>query len=151
MRSWLFIPADSERKLARGLEAGADMVILDLEDSVAPSAKEAARNITAAFLAEQAGKSGRPALLVRVNALDTGLTGADVDAVMPSRPDSRSSTTATRGRRVRISSHASTPSSASSTWRPSNSSIFTSEGVRARRASTTRGASAAGGARSPVE
>ena len=87
MRSMLFVPGDSPRKMEKALGSVTDALILDLEDSIAPSAMEAARNITAAFLAEQAGKSGRPALLVRVNALDTGLTGADVDAVMPSRPD----------------------------------------------------------------
>ena len=38
-RSWLFVPADSERKIARALESEADAVIFDLEDSVAPSQK----------------------------------------------------------------------------------------------------------------
>ena len=43
MRSMLFVPADSERKLARGLESGADALILDLEDSVAAANRPAAR------------------------------------------------------------------------------------------------------------
>ena len=38
-RSWLFVPADSERKLARALECGADAVIVDLEDAVTPERK----------------------------------------------------------------------------------------------------------------
>jgi citrate lyase subunit beta/citryl-CoA lyase len=45
MRSMLFVPADSERKLARGLEAGADALILDLEDSVAASNRPIARKL----------------------------------------------------------------------------------------------------------
>ncbi|WEX07573.1 CoA ester lyase [Chelativorans sp. AA-79] len=83
MRSLLFVPADSERKLEKALESGADVLILDLEDSVAPSRKEEARRIAAGFLMKQ--KS--PALLyVRVNALSTGLTDDDLAAVVPARP-----------------------------------------------------------------
>ena len=44
-RSWLFVPADSERKITRALDSNADAIIFDLEDSVAPSAKAAARDI----------------------------------------------------------------------------------------------------------
>src|SRR3954454_16780359 len=44
-RSWLFVPADSERKIAKALETDADAVIFDLEDSVAPGMKAAARDI----------------------------------------------------------------------------------------------------------
>ena len=83
MRSLLFVPGDSPRKLAKGLESGADALILDLEDSVGPDGKAEARGITARFLAE-AGAG--PLLFVRVNALDTGLTDADLDAVLPGRP-----------------------------------------------------------------
>ncbi|HEX2151560.1 MAG TPA: aldolase/citrate lyase family protein, partial [Stellaceae bacterium] len=50
MRSLLFVPADSERKLARGLEAGADALILDLEDSVAASNRPTARRLAREFL-----------------------------------------------------------------------------------------------------
>ena len=42
-RSWLFVPADSERKIAKALESDADAIIFDLEDSVAPAQKEKAR------------------------------------------------------------------------------------------------------------
>ena len=83
MRSLLFVPGDDARKLGKALESGADALILDLEDSVAPAAKAAARETTAQFLA-QAPRG--PLLFVRVNALDTGLTDADLDAVLPGRP-----------------------------------------------------------------
>ncbi len=50
MRSFLFVPADSERKLARGPQAGADALILDLEDLVAPANRPAARALARRFL-----------------------------------------------------------------------------------------------------
>jgi citrate lyase subunit beta/citryl-CoA lyase len=84
MRSLLFVPADSDRKLAKGLESGADALILDLEDSVAAGRKAAARETALAFLKAHAG---RHRLVVRVNALDTGLTDADLDGVVAGRPD----------------------------------------------------------------
>ena len=87
MRSFLFVPADSEKKLARGLESGADAVILDLEDSVSAGRKEAAREMALAFLKAHAPQAKRPRLVVRVNALDTGLTDADLDGVVPGQPD----------------------------------------------------------------
>ena len=87
MRSLLFVPGDSPRKLDKALEAGADALILDLEDSVALSAKEGARATTAAFLRDARGRPGRPLLFVRVNALPTGLVDADLDGVMPAGPD----------------------------------------------------------------
>lgn len=87
MRSLLFVPGDSARKLEKGMASGADALIIDLEDSVAPSAKTEARTVTAGFLREALDQAGRPRLLVRVNALDTGLTDADLDAVMTAGPD----------------------------------------------------------------
>ncbi|MBB6410934.1 citrate lyase beta subunit [Mesorhizobium sangaii] len=53
MRSLLFVPGDSERKLEKGFGAGADVVIVDLEDSVAPHNKALAREIAARFIAER--------------------------------------------------------------------------------------------------
>lgn len=85
MRSWLFVPGDSPRKLEKAWSSGADVLILDLEDSVAPQAKAEARRISADFLAAAPG-AGSPRLFVRVNALDTGLTDADIEAVLPCRP-----------------------------------------------------------------
>lgn len=87
MRSLLFVPADSERKLAKGLACGADALILDLEDSIAPQEKQKARESAVAFVAAHRGKSGAPRLIVRVNALDSGHADADIDAVAPHRPD----------------------------------------------------------------
>jgi citrate lyase subunit beta/citryl-CoA lyase len=87
MRSFLFVPADSERKLAKGAESGADALILDLEDSVAADRKAGARDTALAYLNQHAGVRGQQ-LVVRVNALDTGLTDADLDVVVAGRPDS---------------------------------------------------------------
>jgi citrate lyase subunit beta/citryl-CoA lyase len=85
MRSLLFVPADSERKIARGLASGADVVILDLEDSVAAGNKPAARRLAAEVLGSERGSA--PMLMVRVNALESGLVEADLEAVMPAGPD----------------------------------------------------------------
>jgi citrate lyase subunit beta / citryl-CoA lyase len=87
IRSLLFVPADSEKKLAKSFEFGADALILDLEDSIAANRKEAARDMALAFLRQHAASQKRPRLLVRINALDTGLTDADLDAVVPGKPD----------------------------------------------------------------
>jgi citrate lyase subunit beta / citryl-CoA lyase len=87
MRSLLFVPGDSPRKLAKGLESGADALILDLEDSVASDRKAEARATALAFLNEAHSAARRPRLLVRVNGLDTGLIDADLDAVVAGRPD----------------------------------------------------------------
>ena len=85
MRSFLFVPADSERKLVKGPSSGADGLILDLEDSVAAGRKTAAREMALAYL-RGATRAG-PRLYVRVNALDTGLTLDDLAAVMQGKPD----------------------------------------------------------------
>jgi citrate lyase subunit beta/citryl-CoA lyase len=87
MRSLLFVPGDSARKLDKAMQSGADALILDLEDSVAPSAKAAARKVTAEFMAATAGEASRPRLIVRVNALTTGMTEADLDGIMSGAPD----------------------------------------------------------------
>ncbi len=85
-RSWLFIPGDSDRKLAKADEAGADALILDLEDSVAPAAKPEARRKVRAFLDARAPGSRRAALWVRVNPLDAGALH-DLAAVIGGAPD----------------------------------------------------------------
>lgn len=84
MRSLLFVPGDDEKKIAKGLGSGADALILDLEDSVAPARKAAARDIVRAAL--QAGPTPGQQLIVRVNALTSGMIEADLDAVVPARP-----------------------------------------------------------------
>jgi citrate lyase subunit beta / citryl-CoA lyase len=87
MRSLLFVPADSPKKFAKGMTSGADALIIDLEDSVAPANKAQARQTALAFLKEAAAAQARPYLVVRVNGLATGLTDADLDAIAPGRPD----------------------------------------------------------------
>jgi citrate lyase subunit beta/citryl-CoA lyase len=87
MRSFLFVPADSAKKLDKAMASGADALIVDLEDSIALDRKESARQSAAAFLKEATAGSNRPYLLVRVNGLQTGLTDADLDAVAPAKPD----------------------------------------------------------------
>ena len=81
LRSLLFAPGDSERKTEKALASDADGVILDLEDSVAPDRKEAARAMVAALLPVQ-----RP-VVVRVNPRETRWYLADLAAVVPGRPD----------------------------------------------------------------
>jgi citrate lyase subunit beta/citryl-CoA lyase len=81
-RSWLFVPGDAERKLAKALASEADALILDLEDSVAPSNLPAARALVAAFLRAHAGLR----LWVRINALASPHALADLAAVVPARP-----------------------------------------------------------------
>lgn len=87
MRSLLFVPGDSPKKLEKGMSSGADVLLIDLEDSVALDAKDEARRITAAFLSERGKETERPRLFVRVNGLTTGLIDADLDGVMRSAPD----------------------------------------------------------------
>ena len=87
MRSLLFAPADSPRKLDKAFGCGTDCVILDLEDSVAAPRKQAGRETAANFLATARSAETRPRLYVRINALDSGHVDADLDAVMRQRPD----------------------------------------------------------------
>jgi len=87
MRSLLFVPGDSRKKLDKALASGADVLLIDLEDSVDMAAKEEARRVTSAFVAEHRAEAQRPRLYVRVNGLTTGLADADLDGVMPAAPD----------------------------------------------------------------
>ena len=79
-RSFLFVPADSERKLRKAASAGADALILDLEDSVAPNARPEARLMASEYL------QGKSNVWVRINPFDTEDSAADLEAVMASRP-----------------------------------------------------------------
>ena len=83
LRSLLFVPGDRPDRMAKAAALEADALILDLEDAVAPSAKEAARAAVAAFLAEPR----RQLLFVRVNPLDSGMIDDDLAAVLPASPD----------------------------------------------------------------
>ena len=87
MRSLLFVPADSARKLDKAMSSGADALIVDLEDSIAFDGKARARESAAAFLKNAMSNAQRPYLMVRVNGLQTGLTDADLDAIAPAKPD----------------------------------------------------------------
>jgi citrate lyase subunit beta/citryl-CoA lyase len=87
MRSLLFVPADSAKKLDKAMTSGADALIVDLEDSVAHDGKAQARDSATAFLKSAMTASPRPYILVRVNGLQTGLIDADLDAVAPMKPD----------------------------------------------------------------
>lgn len=84
MRSLLFTPANSARKIEKALACGADAVILDLEDSVAPGAKEDARRGARETLL--ASRDRGPTLIVRVNGLASGEVDADLDAVAGCAP-----------------------------------------------------------------
>lgn len=83
LRSLLFVPGDRPDRMEKALRLGADALILDLEDSVAPAAKPAARDMVAAFLRTER----RTTLFVRINPLDSGLSDDDLAAVLPARPD----------------------------------------------------------------
>lgn len=87
MRSILFVPGDSARKQEKSLQSGSDVLVLDLEDSVALREKPMARSMTLAFLQQHAPASTRPSLYVRVNALGSGLADEDLTTVMPGKPD----------------------------------------------------------------
>ena len=76
-RSWLFVPADSEKKIAKAIESEADAVIFDLEDSVAPQQKAAAR----AVLKELGKRSGGPQWWVRVNPLTSEYHKDDLEVI----------------------------------------------------------------------
>src|SRR5215470_7883621 len=87
MRSLLFVPADDGKKLDKAMASGADAVIVDLEDSIPAQGKADARMRAAAFIKDAVEAAHRPRLLVRINGFATGLADADLDAVVPARPD----------------------------------------------------------------
>ena len=82
-RSLLFVPGDSPRKFEKAATGEARGLLLDLEESVAPETKAAARGLVRTMLAQ--GAPGKQ-LWVRMNALDTGLSLDDLAAVMPGKP-----------------------------------------------------------------
>jgi citrate lyase subunit beta/citryl-CoA lyase len=87
MRSLLFVPADSERKLAKAEASGADTLLLDLEDAVSASRKPAAREMAAEYIKALRPREGRPHLYVRINALDTSYWQDDLAGVVSAAPD----------------------------------------------------------------
>ena len=85
LRSLLFVPGDRPDRMEKALGLGADALILDLEDAVAPPNKPAARAAVAAFL--QHRTAAATLCFVRINPLDSGLAGDDLAAILPARPD----------------------------------------------------------------
>jgi citrate lyase subunit beta/citryl-CoA lyase len=84
LRSLLFVPGDRPERMEKALAADADALILDLEDSAAPTAKAVAREAIAAFL-QRARTDIR--LFVRVNALQSDCLLDDLKAILPHKPD----------------------------------------------------------------
>lgn len=87
LRSLLFVPGDRPERMEKALGYGADALILDLEDSVAASAKPAARIAAAEFLSRPNRADSKVALFVRINPLDGGLADDDLAAVAAAKPD----------------------------------------------------------------
>lgn len=84
MRSWLFAPGDSEKKMGKALDGPADVILLDLEDAVAAENKPLARQLVHDFLRANADRRAR--IWVRVNPLDGPHTLDDLVAIMPAHP-----------------------------------------------------------------
>ncbi len=87
LRSMLFIPGDSEKKLAKADDIAADALILDLEDSVAAARKEAGRALTAEFLKSRVPAARKSKLFVRINPLESDAPARDLAAIMAGAPD----------------------------------------------------------------
>lgn len=83
LRSLLFVPADRPERFAKAVASGADAIILDLEDSVAPDRKAFGRDAAREWLAGPRECS----VLVRINPLDSGYASEDLDAILPEAPD----------------------------------------------------------------
>ena len=89
-RSWLFVPGDSDVKLEKVGSAGADVVVIDLEDAVAPHNKDHARQMARNWLIahrHQVLDSHHHARWVRINSLDTHFWREDLLAVIPTAPE----------------------------------------------------------------
>ena len=86
MRSLLFVPGDSERKLEKGFSSAADVLLIDLEDSVSPQNKAAARALAAETIRSRRADA-KAAIYVRVNDFASGLLEDDLQAVVAARPD----------------------------------------------------------------
>jgi citrate lyase subunit beta/citryl-CoA lyase len=83
LRSLLFVPGDRPDRMEKALGAGADALILDLEDAVVPAARVEARRAVAEFL----NANGSARLWVRINPLDGEEADRDLAAILPSHPD----------------------------------------------------------------
>jgi citrate lyase subunit beta/citryl-CoA lyase len=84
LRSLLFVPGDQPERMEKALSAGADALILDLEDAVTPDRKKEARACVAIFLS----RGPRPVpLFVRINPLGSGMADDDLAAIIAGKPD----------------------------------------------------------------
>jgi citrate lyase subunit beta / citryl-CoA lyase len=86
LRSLLFVPGDSDKKLSKGDASEADALVLDLEDSVAPSRKALAREMVRDYLVARLARERSPELWVRMNPIDNGGLD-DLVAVIRAAPD----------------------------------------------------------------
>ena len=84
-RSMLFLPGNTPNMLVNGPYLGADALILDLEDAVAPSEKDAARLLVRSAIRDMDFRGCE--IIVRINSIDTGFWQADIDAILPQGPD----------------------------------------------------------------
>lgn len=80
IRSFLFVPGDSERKLEKARDVGADAIIVDLEDSVTDESRPRARELAREYV------DGRDDVWLRINPVDSSEATADLQAVMPAAP-----------------------------------------------------------------
>lgn len=87
LRSFLFIPGDSEKKIGKVAGCGADAVVFDLEDAVAPPNKDLARQMVPDYMSQTPREKRDLQYWVRVNPLDTGMTLRDLAAVVPAAPE----------------------------------------------------------------
>lgn len=86
MRSLLFTPGDSDRKLEKGLTSGADVILIDLEDAVSAGEKVRAREKVAWFLRQDATRAAPMPTYVRINDLKTEWAQGDLEAIVPAKP-----------------------------------------------------------------
>ena len=84
-RSMLFLPGNNPNMLINGATLGADAIIFDLEDAVAPAEKDAARILVRNTM--QYMDLGRCEKIVRINSVDTAFWKADIDTIAPQKPD----------------------------------------------------------------
>ena len=82
-RSWLFTPGTRPDRFAKASAVGADVAIIDLEDSVAPNEKESAREVALGYLASP--RNARARIALRINGLDKAAGVADVNALLHRR------------------------------------------------------------------
>lgn len=86
IRSFLFVPADSKRKQSKIQNSAADAIILDLEDSVLPENRPAARKLISSLLTTSLDRIHAPEIWVRINSLTSSDYAEDLAVVVPMNP-----------------------------------------------------------------